>query len=103
MLDDPRVNFAISVRRGTHGVDHLGIQAENESELDEVYARLERAGGSILDEGETICCYAQSRKRWIADPQGLAWEAFLTHGESVTYGREREESAAQGRAAACCR
>ena len=103
MLDDPRVNFALSTRGGTRGVDHLGIQAESETELDEVYARLERAGGPILDEGETTCCYARSRKRWIGDPQGVAWEAFLTHGESATYGHERGAARGPARASACCR
>lgn len=93
MLDEPRVNFAISRQCGKIGVNHLGIQAETEDELGEVYGRLERAGGSILDEGETTCCYARSTKRWISDPQGVAWETFLTHGESSTYGYERPAEA----------
>ena len=87
MLDDPRVNFAISRRGATAGVEHLGIQAENETELAEVYERLERAERPVLAEAATTCCYAHSDKQWIADPQGVAWETFLTHGESTTYGR----------------
>ena len=103
MLDDPRVNFAITARGGRRGLAHLGIQAEDRAELDEVYARLERAGGPILDEGDTVCCYAESTKRWITDPEGVAWETFLTHGESTTFGHERAEPARPTPAPACCR
>jgi len=86
MLDDPRVNFAISARGNALGVDHLGIQVESNDELGEVYARLERAEGPVLEEGETTCCYAKSEKSWIMDPQGIAWETFHTTGESAVYG-----------------
>jgi catechol 2,3-dioxygenase-like lactoylglutathione lyase family enzyme len=86
MLDDPRVNFAISARGGGGGVDHLGIQVETQEELAEVYGRLRLADRPVLEEGATTCCYAQSEKAWIADPQGLSWETFLTSGESVVYG-----------------
>jgi catechol 2,3-dioxygenase-like lactoylglutathione lyase family enzyme len=88
MLDDPRVNFAISTRAARPGLDHLGIQVEMPAELGEVYARLKTAGASVLEEGATTCCYAKSEKSWIADPQGLAWEAFLTSGESTVYGKD---------------
>ena len=87
MLDDPRVNFAIST--GQHmqtGISHLGIQAETADELSDVYARLEKAGRPVLEEGETTCCYAQSEKSWVADPDGIAWETFLTHGAATHYG-----------------
>lgn len=86
MLDDPRVNFAISTGRAGAGVEHLGIQVEDENELAEVYARLDRAGRPVLEEGRTTCCYAKSEKSWIADPDGLAWETFLTRGASTDYG-----------------
>jgi catechol 2,3-dioxygenase-like lactoylglutathione lyase family enzyme len=86
MLEDPRVNFAISKRGVPVGLDHLGIQVEGEAELGEVYGRLEHAQGAVLKEAATTCCYAKSEKQWIADPQGLAWETFLTHGESTVYG-----------------
>ncbi len=86
MLDDPRVNFAISTHGGVAGLDHLGIQVETRDELQAVHDRLRQAGGPVLDEGATTCCYAQSEKSWIADPQGLAWETFLTTGESTVYG-----------------
>jgi catechol 2,3-dioxygenase-like lactoylglutathione lyase family enzyme len=88
MLDDPRVNFAISRRDGRPGVQHLGIQAENRAELAEIYARLQRAEGSVIEEGETTCCYAHSEKSWIDDPQGVQWEAFLTTGQSTEYGKD---------------
>jgi catechol 2,3-dioxygenase-like lactoylglutathione lyase family enzyme len=86
MLDDPRVNFAISARGHNSGVDHLGIQVESKDELAEVYGRLERAEGPVLEEGDTTCCYAKSEKSWIMDPQGIAWEAFHTTSESTVYG-----------------
>jgi hypothetical protein len=86
MLDDPRVNFAISARGHKAGVDHLGIQVESRDELTEVYERLERADGPVLAEGSTTCCYAKSEKSWITDPQGIAWETFHTTGESTVYG-----------------
>ncbi|HEY2485891.1 MAG TPA: ArsI/CadI family heavy metal resistance metalloenzyme [Candidatus Binataceae bacterium] len=88
MLDDPRVNFAISNRARPTGVDHLGIQVEDKTELTEVYERLKRAEGPVIEEGETVCCYANSEKSWIHDPQGIEWETFLTHGESTVYGTD---------------
>ncbi len=86
MLDDPRVNFAISTRGRQAGLDHLGIQVESKEELDEVYARLHKAGGPVIGQGETACCYAKSEKSWIDDPAGIAWETFHTTGESTNYG-----------------
>ena len=86
MLDDPRVNFAISTRGKQPGLDHLGIQAESDAELKEIYARLHQAGGEIIDQGQTACCYAKSEKSWIDDPAGIAWETFHTTGESIDYG-----------------
>jgi len=86
MLDDPRVNFAISTRGRAAGLDHLGIQVESEAELAEVYARLHKAGGAVIEQGNTICCYAKSEKSWIDDPAGIAWETFHTTGESTVYG-----------------
>ena len=88
MLDDPRVNFAISQRGAEPGIRHLGIQVEDRAELDDVYSRLTRAEGAVLNEGATTCCYAKSEKQWIEDPQGVQWETFLTTGESTTYGAD---------------
>jgi catechol 2,3-dioxygenase-like lactoylglutathione lyase family enzyme len=95
MLDDPRVNFAISTRGREPGLDHLGIQVEDAGELNEVYARLRQAGGSIIEQGQTACCYAKSEKSWIDDPAGIAWETFLTTGESINYGDGTGENAAR--------
>ena len=86
MLDDPRVNFAISTRGRQPGLDHLGIQVESNDELQEVYTRLHEAGGNVIEQGQTTCCYAKSEKSWIDDPAGIAWETFLTAGESTNYG-----------------
>ncbi len=87
MLDDPRVNFAISTgQHASRGIEHLGIQVEDAAELAEVYGRLEAADAPVLDEGATTCCYAKSEKSWIADPQGVVWETFLTHGDATHYG-----------------
>ena len=87
MLDDPRVNFAISTgQHASRGIEHLGIQVEDAGELAEVYRRLEAADAPVLAEGATTCCYAKSEKSWIADPQGVVWETFLTSGEATDYG-----------------
>ncbi|MBL8329807.1 MAG: VOC family protein [Rubrivivax sp.] len=99
MLDDPRINFAISTRGAKPGVDHLGIQADTEGELDELKARARQADMSLLDEGETTCCYARSDKYWLTDPQGIAWEQFHTLG-SIPMFSEAQPAAAEG--SACC-
>ena len=105
MLDDPRVNFAISTRGGQPGLDHLGIQVENSDELQEVYARLHKAGDEVIEQGATACCYAKSEKSWIDDPAGVAWETFFTTGESIDYGDgtgERDVRVAHEKQGACC-
>jgi catechol 2,3-dioxygenase-like lactoylglutathione lyase family enzyme len=87
MLEDPRVNFAISSgNRARKGIEHLGIQVESADELAEVYGRLKASDGAVLEEGATTCCYAKSEKSWIADPDGVVWEAFHTTGEATVYG-----------------
>ena len=90
MLDDPRMNFAISTRGSRAGVDHVGIQVETKEELAEVYGRLRQADRPVVEEGATTCCYARSEKAWIADPSGLSWETFLTMGESTVYGDQAD-------------
>lgn len=102
MLEDPRVNFAISRRDGKPGVQHLGIQVENRTELEEVYGRLQRAEGLVIEEGATSCCYAHSEKSWIDDPQGVQWETFLTTGESTVYGTDEIQTDASCCAPSCC-
>jgi catechol 2,3-dioxygenase-like lactoylglutathione lyase family enzyme len=95
MLEDPRVNFAISQRDSHTGIRHLGIQVENAAELADVYARLKRAEGPVIEEGKTTCCYAESEKSWIEDPQGIEWETFFTTGESTTYGSDAPQPQAK--------
>jgi predicted enzyme related to lactoylglutathione lyase len=89
MVDDPAVNFAISDRAGeAPGVSHLGVQAADDADLAQIEERIAAAHGPVADEGETTCCYSRSRKSWTADPDGIAWEAFLTHGESEDFGAD---------------
>ena len=105
MLDDPRVNFAISAgHHAIKGIEHLGIQVENAEELSEVYGRLKAADRPTLDEGATTCCYAKSEKSWIADPDGVVWETFLTHGGATVYGESPTLTAASLNASndSCC-
>lgn len=103
MLDDPRVNFAISTRGRQPGLDHLGIQAENKEELNQIYARLHKAGSKVIEQGQTRCCYAQSEKSWIEDPAGISREAFFTTGESIDYGDgSGEREARVAHAKPCC-
>jgi len=101
MLDDPRVNFAISTRGGTPGVDHLGIQTDNDEELVQLRQQAERADASTLyAEGRTACCYARSDKHWVTDPQGVAWEHFHTLANIPVFS---EKAAPDGEPAkACC-
>lgn len=106
MLEDPRVNFAISEgRHAGKGIEHLGIQVEDGAELAEVYGRLKAADAPVLEEGATTCCYARSEKSWIADPDGIVWETFLTHGDATVYGESPELqqlASANAAAGACC-
>jgi hypothetical protein len=103
MLDDPRVNFAISTRGRQAGLDHLGIQVENKDELKEIYARLHKAGGSVIEQGQTSCCYAKSEKAWIDDPADISWETFLTSGENTDYGDGSGERVARvAHEKSCC-
>ena len=111
MLDDPRVNFAISQRERAAGLDHLGLQAETPAELADIGGRLAAADAIALQEAGTTCCYAHSDKYWAEDPQGLRWETFHTHGEATTYFDPaatvaccgpQEASPGEPKAAACC-
>ena len=88
MLDDPRVNFSIAEKNEEFGIEHLGIQVETPDELAELRKRIDRAGGTVNNEGETTCCYANSDKTWVVDQQGVSWEAFYTSGEADTYSAE---------------
>lgn len=97
MLDDPRINFAISTRGAAAGVDHLGFQTDDAIELAELKARAEAADLALADSGETSCCYARSEKHWITDPQGVAWEHFHTLGDIPVFSEAKPRTAK-----ACC-
>ncbi|MCY4756743.1 ArsI/CadI family heavy metal resistance metalloenzyme [Pelomonas aquatica] len=99
MLEDPRINFAISTRGSQAGIDHLGFQADSAEELAELKARAQSADVALLDEGATSCCYAESEKHWITDPQGIAWEHFHTLGNIPVFSEKQDPAPA---ASACC-
>lgn len=102
MLEDPRVNFAISQRgSGPHGVEHLGLQVDSRDEFDTLGAQLKAAEMSVLPEEATTCCYAQSDKGWVRDPQGVVWETFYTFSDATTHHAAAGSDAAPA-AAACC-
>jgi catechol 2,3-dioxygenase-like lactoylglutathione lyase family enzyme len=98
-LEDPKLNFAISTHAANIGVDHVGLQAENNEELEAIRARLEAAGIPGLAEEGTTCCYAQSDKYWVQDPQGLAWESFHSLASAPVYGKRLDQEDA---GASCC-
>ncbi|MBD3635587.1 MAG: VOC family protein [Methylophaga sp.] len=97
MLDDPRLNFAISTRSGKQGLDHLGFQVEDEKELSAMREQLQKADIATYDEGETVCCYAESDKTWLQDPAGIAWEAYQTMGDAQLFSGKAESEDS-----ACC-
>lgn len=81
-LEDPRVNFAISKRDREAGLDHLGIQVDDDAGLTEIAQRLTGAGVELIEQRDARCCYARSDKAWSKDPQGISWETFRSHGEA---------------------
>jgi hypothetical protein len=97
MLEDPRVNFAISTRAGKVGVDHLGLQVDEAHELTEIAQRLKNADLGVFDEGTTTCCYAESEKAWVKDPGGIAWETYHTMKDAETFNTKTASTAN-----ACC-
>ncbi|HNQ04437.1 MAG TPA: ArsI/CadI family heavy metal resistance metalloenzyme [Thiobacillaceae bacterium] len=100
MLEDPSLNFAISMRGGKPGIDHLGIQTDDTEELATLKSRVQAADMALLDEGTTTCCYARSEKHWVTDPQGVAWEHFHTLGNIPVFNAEQQPALMV--AAACC-
>ncbi len=93
MLEDPRINFAISTRSEETGVDHLGLQVDEEGELKEISERLKKADLKVYDEGATTCCYAESTKAWVKDPAGLAWETYHTMADAEIFSEKPKASA----------
>ena len=105
MLEDPRVNFAISHRASRTGLNHLGLQAESTEELQAIRKRFAAADpANVVDEPQVNCCYAFGDKHWTKDPQGIAWEAFHTLSNVPVVDEERagSESGACGAANTCC-
>ncbi len=102
MLDDPRINFAITAGATAPGLDHLGLQVESDGELAEIASRLDRAGASVARQENAVCCYAQGNKGWVTDPSGLSWETFHTVGESTVYGGDIAPRANRTAATASC-
>ena len=100
MLDDPRINFAISTRGREPGLDHLGIQVDDSEALKEISLRLKEAQQPILEQEQTTCCYAKADKTWVHDPQGIAWESFFTTDSATTYGEDVDLGAETN--SACC-
>jgi len=102
MLDDPKVNFAISARTRAAGIDHIGIQVESGEELAELAGRLKAAGEVTRDQEATTCCYAKSDKSWVNDPSGIRWETFFTFGEATQYGEDEPDAVLAAPKQACC-
>jgi catechol 2,3-dioxygenase-like lactoylglutathione lyase family enzyme len=101
MLDDPRINFAISHRGQAPGVNHLGMQAESDEELEGIHANLQNADASVLAEKDAHCCYAKSDKYWVTDPQGIAWESFRSLGSIPLFGGTEAEDTEAASASSC--
>lgn len=106
MLDDPRLNFAISSRGGRLGVTHLGLQTDDPAELAALKAQARAADLTLLDEGKTTCCYARSEKHWVTDPQGVPWEQFHTMDDIAHFSEpgdtELTAPTSAGKASAAC-
>jgi len=89
MLEDPRVNFSIAESAHSSGVNHVGLQADTLDELNEIQERLDLAEEQTFKQGDAHCCYARSTKSWVRDPDDVAWETFVTHGQITEYGDDR--------------
>lgn len=101
MLDDPRINFAISTRSGKAGLDHLGLQVDSDEELTQVEAQLKQASPDVIVQKGTACCYAESDKHWVQDPAGIAWEAFHTLATVPVFGEQPVKSVIPVQSACC--
>lgn len=102
MLEDPRLNFAISTRGDKPGVDHFGMQVDSQEELAALRSQARAAGAALQDEGETTCCYSRSDKHWITDPQGIAWEHFQTLADIPVFREKPPAAVPEAGATACC-
>ncbi|MEM7620775.1 MAG: ArsI/CadI family heavy metal resistance metalloenzyme [Pseudomonadota bacterium] len=95
MLEDPKLNFSITKHGLKEGIDHVGLEVDDEDELAEIRERLVKADSPIFDQPDVECCYANSKKAWIEDPSGIAWETFFSKGQTTTYGDGSVTSADQ--------
>jgi len=104
MLDDPRINFAITAGSTLSGLDHLGLQVESDEDLAIIAARLHVACQAVVKQENASCCYARGNKGWVSDPSGISWETFHTFGESAVYGNDVAPHPAASKQAAetCC-
>ena len=102
MVEDPRINFAISTRSGKKGLNHLGLQVDEGGELDAIRERMKNADMALFDEGKTVCCYAKSDKSWVEDPAGIAWEAYQTMEDASLFSQVDAEDNAKEEAGGCC-
>jgi catechol 2,3-dioxygenase-like lactoylglutathione lyase family enzyme len=102
MLEDPRVNFAISTRGGKPGVDHLGFQTDTEEELADLKARAQAADLTLVDQGTVSCCYARGEKHWVTDPQGIPWEHFHTLANIPVFSERPATVPRESEGSACC-
>jgi catechol 2,3-dioxygenase-like lactoylglutathione lyase family enzyme len=102
MLDDPRVNFAISQRGASVGINHLGFQVDSDDELEALHAQLESADQAVLAEQGANCCYAKSNKYWVTDPAGIAWESFHTLGSIPMFGSGEPSQGESDGSSGCC-
>jgi catechol 2,3-dioxygenase-like lactoylglutathione lyase family enzyme len=102
MLDDPRVNFAISKSSRSSGINHVGLQADTMDELGEIQQRLRAAGEQTFDQPTAECCYASSSKTWVQDPDAVRWETFVTHGQITHYGEDNVPVADNDEQSRCC-
>ena len=101
MLDDPRINFSIASSRKDKGINHIGLQADTLDELADIRKRLDAAGRETFDQPDAECCYAKSTKTWVRDPDDVAWETFVTHGEITRYGNDTARTDAVDEARCC--
>ena len=102
MLQDPRINFSITESAKSRGVNHIGLQADTMEELEKIQARLHDAEANTFDQPEAECCYATSSKTWVRDPDDVAWETFVTHGQITHYGNDLGPSVADDSNERCC-
>ena len=102
MLEDPRINFVISESANASGVNHIGLQADTMEELEAIQSRLQEAEENTFDQPDAECCYAKSSKTWVRDPDNVAWETFVTHGQLTYFGNDDTRAEWEASNERCC-